>query len=216
MSTLLRSPSACASWTWELDGAAPRGPELLGSALSVAAGMSAVLRAHDLLVPESLEWDWFVYGSGGTGLVTRMSLLGPLDDEDLPRRVERSRPVGFPDASVGSILVLGSGTWIDATGEKHGEHRLVELTVAPDVPGVWAELAVFHDIWGPCDFHGAPHPDVERRNAPRLAAALRSLDALLHVPAEPGDPTYFGTAEGHGVKRPDVIDGRGPDLTDLL
>ncbi|MDX3588156.1 hypothetical protein [Streptomyces europaeiscabiei] len=213
MSTLLRSRSTCASWTWELDGFVPAG---LRSALSVAARMSAVLREHELLVPDSLEWDWFVYGSGGTGLITRLSLQGPIDDEDLPQRVERSRPAGFPDASVGSVLVVGSGTWIDATGEKRGEHRLVELTVAPDAPGIWAELAVFHDIWGPFDFRGEPHPDIERQNAPRLTAALRSLDALLGVPAEPGEPTYFGSAEGHGIKAPDVIAGRGPDLTDLL
>ncbi|MGW0841316.1 hypothetical protein ACWD26_14320 [Streptomyces sp. NPDC002787] len=82
-------------------------------------------------------------------------------------------PWAAPDAQVGSILVVGSGTWIDATEEKHREHRLVELTVAPDAPGIWVEPAVFHD-------------------------------------------TYFGIAEGHGIKAPDVLDGRGPDLTDLL
>jgi hypothetical protein len=118
--------------------------------------MSAVLREHELLVPDSLEWNWTVYGSGGTGLVTRMALQGPMDDEDVPRRIARSRPVGFPEASVGSVLVVGSGTWIDATGEKRGEHRLVELTVAPDAPGIWVELALHHDVWGPFDFRGAP------------------------------------------------------------
>lgn len=213
MSLLMRAPKECASWTWELDESAPSG---LDSALSVAARMCAVLREHELLVPDSLEWDWTVYGSGGTGLVTRMALQGPLDDEDVPRRIERSRPVGFPEASVGSVLVVGSGTWIDATGEKRGERRLVELTVAPDAPGIWAELALFHDVWGPFDFRGEPHPEVQRQNAPRLAAALQSLDAVLGVPAEPGEPTYFGSAEGHGIKPPDIIDGRGPDLTDLF
>lgn len=53
-------------------------------------------------------------------------------------------------------------------------------------------------------------------NAPRLAAALRGLDGLLGVAAEPGEPTYLGVAEGHGIKAPDIIDGPGPDLTDLL
>ncbi|MDX3863272.1 hypothetical protein [Streptomyces europaeiscabiei] len=66
-----------------------RRPEI---ALSVAARMSAVLREHELLVPDSLEWAWFVYGSGGTGLITRMLLQGPIDDEDVPPRVARSRP----------------------------------------------------------------------------------------------------------------------------
>ncbi|UUU37182.1 hypothetical protein JIX56_28525 [Streptomyces sp. CA-210063] len=210
----MRSPSESASWTWNLDDVEPPGLE---SALTVVARMSQVLREHGLLVPPfALEWDWFVYGSGGIGVTTRLSLRSPLADPELPAHVLAARPVGFPDASVGSILVVGSGTWIDAAGEKHREHRLVELTVAPDAPGIWAELAVFHDIWGPFDFRGLPHPDVEQRNAPRLAAALQSLDALLGVSAEPGDTTYFGSAEGHGIKAPEAIDGHGPDLTDLL
>jgi hypothetical protein len=214
ISTLLRSPSESASWTWNLDDVEPPGLE---SALAVAARMSHVLREHGLLVPPfALEWDWFVYGGGGIGVTTRLSLRGPLADPVLPAHVLAARPVGFPDAQVGSILVVGSGTWIDAAGEKRREHRLVELTVAPDAPGTWAELAVFHDIWGPFDFRGLPHPDIEKQNAPRLTAALQSLDATLGVSAEPGDPTYFGSAEGHGIKTPEVIDGRGPDLTDLL
>lgn len=213
MSLLMRAPKECASWTWDLEDVAPAGLE---SALSVAARVSAVLRRHDLLVPDSLEWDWFVYGTGGTGTSTRLALLGPIDDEEVRLRMERSRPVGIPDAQVGGILVSGSGTWIDAWGREHREHRLVELTVAPDAPGVWVELAVFHDVWGQFDFRGVPHPDVEKRNAPRLTAALQAVERELGVTAEPGEPTYFGRADGHGVAVPDVIDGRGPDLTDLL
>ncbi|MFK8848147.1 hypothetical protein [Streptomyces sp. Ac-502] len=53
-------------------------------------------------------------------------------------------------------------------------------------------------------------------NAPRLAAALRGLESLLGIEAEPGEPTYFGTSEKYGIKGPDIIDGLGPDLTDLL
>jgi hypothetical protein len=57
---------------------------------------------------------------------------------------------------------------------------------------------------------------VYEHNAPRLAAALRRLDDVLGVAAEPGEPTYFGVAEGYGIKAPDIIDGLGPDLTDLM
>lgn len=121
-STLLRSPAESASWTWNLDGVEPPGLE---SAPAVAARMSPVLREHGLLEPPfALEWDWFVYGSGGIGVTTRLSLRGPLDDAELPAQVLAARPVGFPDAQVGSILVMGSGTWIDAAGEKHRAHRL--------------------------------------------------------------------------------------------
>jgi hypothetical protein len=98
----------------------------------------------------------------------------------------------------------------------HCERDLVVLAVSPDSRHLWAEVAVFHDVWGYFDFAGTPHPDVQERNAPRLAAALRALDSLLGVVAEQGDPTYFGRAEGYGVETPDAIDGRGPDLTDLL
>lgn len=214
IATRHRAPRESASWTWDMGDVEPPG---LKSALAVAARMSQVLRKHGLLLPPlGLEWDWFVYGRGGMGITTRLSSLRSLDDPELPAHILAARPVDFPDAQVGSILVVGTGTWIDATGDRHQEHRLVELTVAPDAPGIWAELAVFHDIWGPFDFRGLPHPDVEKQNAPRLAAALQSLDALLGVAAEPGDPTYFGSAEGHGIKPPEVIDGRGPDLTDLL
>ncbi|MGW0556027.1 hypothetical protein ACWDZ6_17755 [Streptomyces sp. NPDC002926] len=214
MSTLMRAPQECASWVWELDEFATPGLE---SALMTAARMSAVLREHGLLEPGSLEWDWFVFGVGGLGLHTRLSLAGgPIDDAHLAQRVLQCRPVGFPDAQVSDILVSGSGTWVDAEGKHHREQRLVELTVSPDSIGLSAEVSVFHDIWGEFDFRGHPHPDVRKRNAPRLAAALQSLDSLLGVAAEPGEATYFGCAEGHAIQVPDVLDGRGPDLSDLL
>ncbi|MEU4497350.1 hypothetical protein AB0F96_28860 [Streptomyces sp. NPDC023998] len=214
MSILMRAPEECASWAWELDEFASPGLE---SALTTAARMSAVLREHGLLEPGSLEWDWFASGVGGLGVHTRLSLAGKsIYDADLAQRVLQCRPAGFPDAEVSDILVSGSGTWLDADGKHRRESRLVELTVSPDPIGLSAEVAVFHDIWGEFDFRGQPHPDVKKRNAPRLAASLQALDSLLGVAAEPGEPTYFGRAEGYGIQVPDVLDGRGPDLTDLL
>ncbi|MFI1283441.1 hypothetical protein ACH4U5_22305 [Streptomyces sp. NPDC020858] len=73
---------------------------------------------------------------------------------------------------------------------------------------------MYHDVWGTCDFRGEPHPATHANNAPRLASALQELDQVLGVAAEPGEPTYYGRAEGCGLGAPDVIDGRGPDLTD--
>lgn len=101
---------------------------------------------------------------------------------------------------MGGILVLGSGAWIDASGTGHNEYRLVELIVAPDEIGPLAELSVYHDVWARCDFRGEPHPAVHAHNAPRLASALRALDQLLGVAAEPGEPTYYGQAEGYGLR----------------
>ncbi|GAA0933536.1 hypothetical protein GCM10009549_57790 [Streptomyces thermoalcalitolerans] len=48
-----------------------------------------------------------------------------------------------------------------------------------------------------------------------MSAALRALEELLGTPAVPGDATYFGKAERYGPADPDLIDGRGPDLTDM-
>ncbi|MEV6583308.1 hypothetical protein AB0M92_34755 [Streptomyces sp. NPDC051582] len=126
------------------------------------------------------------------------------------------RPAGHPAAEIGGILVHGSGVWLDGDAKSRSEYRLIELLVSPDAIGPSAELSVYHDVWGPCDFRGLPHPAVEARNAPRLTAALRDIEALLGIGAEPGEATYFGRAEGYGLKAPDLVDGRGPDLTDSM
>ncbi|MFI1052958.1 hypothetical protein [Streptomyces griseoruber] len=213
MSILMRAPRECASWFWDLEDYAPPGLE---SALKTAAQMSAVLRKHDLLEPSNLEWSWFVPALGGAPARTRLQIMRPLDDEQLVQEVDKMRPVGYPEAVGGDLLVAGSGVWLDGRAAPRREYRLVELTVSPEPFGLSAEVSVFHDIWGPFDFRGSPHPEVHRNNAPRLAAALKELEALLGVPAEPGEATYFGTAVGYGVMEPDAVDGRGPDLTDQL
>lgn len=214
MPILMRAPKECGSWFWDLDDVTALGLE---SALESAARMSAVLREHELLEPVSLEWSWFEVGKGGLGIHSRMDVVGrSLDDAAIVEKARACRPVGYPAAEMSAILVVGSGMWLDAEGNRHREPRLVELTVSPDPIGSSAELSVYHDVWSPCDFRGRPHPVVYGHNAPRLAAALSGLDGLLGVAAETGEPTYFGVAKGHGIAAPDIIDGLGPDLTDLL
>ncbi|GHA03914.1 hypothetical protein GCM10010329_28040 [Streptomyces spiroverticillatus] len=212
MSKLLRTPRECASWEWELDDFAPPGLE---SALMTAARMSVPLREHGLLEPTALKWPWYVHGAGGIGLSTQLNFRGGFDVEKLAQQIRESRPIGFPEAQVGNITISGFGTWIDATGAENREYELVRISVDPDERSLSADLSVFHDIWGRFDFSGFPHPEVQERNAPRLASALQELDALLGK-ADPGEATYFGRAQGYGIGEPDVIDGRGPDLTDQL
>ncbi|GGO89368.1 hypothetical protein GCM10012280_32340 [Wenjunlia tyrosinilytica] len=214
MSTLMRAPRECGSWSWDLDGIASPG---LASALAVAARMAEVLAKHSLLVPSTIEYGWYIPGGGGIGITTTLCLSTQLGDPELVDGVLQSRPVGFQTAEVDDIRVLGSGLWVDADGQQHRESGLLELEVSPVPIGLTAEVAVFHDIWTWYDFSGRPHPEVQRRNAPRLAAALRALDSLLGTKAEPGEPTYFGAAEGYGVQAAEPsADGSGPDLTDRL
>ncbi|WP_330349795.1 hypothetical protein [Streptomyces sp. NBC_00582] len=213
MSALMRAPVECASWEWELDAFAQPG---LDSALMTAVRMSSLLRDHGLMEPDTLKWQWLVAGRGSVGVTTGLALRGKLNEAELAQRIQQCRPVGFPDAEIGALTMSGTGTWIDAGGTEHSEPDLVGLTVYADERHLAAEVAVFHDVWGYCDFGGVPHPDVQRRNAPRLAAALQELELMLGAAAEPGDPTYFGRAEGYGLEMPDLIDGLGPDLTDML
>jgi hypothetical protein len=213
MSRLMRAPEPCASWEWRLDHLMPPG---LDSAMTAAAQMSTVLQDRELLKPDSLEWHWLIPGTGGIGIVTRLPVVGQLAVSELTQRARQSQPVGFPDAEPGEISIVGSGVWFDTTGEKHSGDRLIELAVSPDSLHLSASIAVFHDIWGEFSFDGLPHPEVMKRNAPRLAAGIQAMEALLASKATPGDPTYFGRANGYGLERPDVINGRGPDLTDRL
>ncbi|MFG2336648.1 hypothetical protein [Streptomyces yangpuensis] len=208
---LMRAPKESGSWTWDLDDVAEPGLE---SMLVIAGRMSAVLEAHALLVPAALEWDWSIPGRGILNVSCRFDIRArPLGDPVLPARLRGCRPTGNPQAEIGGILVLGSGSWFDANGARHEEHRLVELLVTSNELGVWAEVSVFHDVWGQCDFRGDPHPIIHAQNAPRLASALRELDRVLGVAAEPGEPTFYGQPEGYGLAAPDIIDGVGPDLT---
>lgn len=213
MSMLMRAPRECASWFWDLESFAPPG---LPSALMAAARMASVLEKHELLKPAALEWFWIVPSLGGAVAKTRLQLMRPLDDESTARSIEELRPVAFPEAEFSGFLVAGPGVWLDGRGVRRREDRLVELTVSSEPFGLSADVSVFHDIWGPFDFSGAPHPEIQQQNALRLAAALQELDALLETPAEPGEPTYFGRAVGYGVGEPEESDGRGPDLTDRL
>jgi hypothetical protein len=113
----MRAPRECASWFWDLEDHAPPG---LRSALLTASKMVAVLRQHDLLEPRSVEWPWFMPGTGGAPAVTRLQLTGPLDREETLRRIQGMHPSGFPDAVGGDLLVAGPGIWLD----EHGRHAV--------------------------------------------------------------------------------------------
>lgn len=211
MSVLMRAPRECGSWFWEIDGAG----DGLGPALEKAARAAEVLGKSVLLKPLRIEYDWYVSGRGGIAVKTTLGLRRSLDDPELPALIRQTRPSGFPEAEVSSVRVLGSGVWFDATGSPRWEPGLVDLEVSPEGTDVTVEVSVHHDIWKFYDFFGLPHPELRDKNAPRLADALRHMEKAFGLPAETGEPTYFGVAEGYGIATPDASkDGKGPDLTD--
>ncbi|MFI1371422.1 hypothetical protein ACH4UY_05330 [Streptomyces longwoodensis] len=215
MPTLPRAPRERALWFWDLyDFDAPG----LESALSLAARMGEVLYRHALLTPVRLEYVWTVEGVGPTGITTTLDLSGTqLADPILPDRVRGSRPASHPTAEITDFDVLGTGTWIDADDRFRTEYRLVDVSVSTAPTGLSAELSVHHDIWGRYAFSGRPHLEVQRRNAPRLAAALKDLTDLLGGSPELGERTHFGMATIDGVAEPEADEnGWGPDVSGWL
>ncbi|WP_432587661.1 hypothetical protein ABVG11_20190 [Streptomyces sp. HD1123-B1] len=214
MTTLLRAPRECASWYWDLDEIVPPGIE---SALKAASNAVTVLRQFDLLTPVSLEYRWYVLDSGFTGVRSSLHGFTALDDPDLPGKLLASRPSGFPNAQISKVNVVGSGTWFDDEGKDRIEPQVVDLSVTTGRYGPSVTVSVHHDIWSWFDFSGRPHPEVQSRNAPRLANALCTLNSTFGVEAETGEPTYFGSAVGFGVSTPDADEnGMGPNLSDKL
>ncbi|MUL41403.1 hypothetical protein FZ103_09465 [Streptomonospora sp. PA3] len=159
-----------------------------------------------------------VPGQGATGITTSFAVLDePLGSGDVAQRAIGSRPVMFSDARVDLLHVHGSGVWIDEDSVERSEPRLVDLLIGLDPPhGAWAQIAVHHDVWTWFDFHGNPHRVVYENNAPRLEAALKSVEAELGVTAEAGDPTVFGCPEGYGIAPPEPDEEVGPDLSSRL
>ncbi|QQC89027.1 hypothetical protein [Streptomyces alfalfae] len=213
MSTLPRAKKECGSWFWDLDETAPSG---LDSALSVAARMVEVLDQFELLSPRGLECMWLALGKGFTGVMSTV-FIQSLVDPEIPHKLHGSRPAALPEAKFRDFKVIGSGVWYDAEGRPHREPRLVDVSVTTSSYGPTATVSAHHDIWSWFDFSGRPHPEVQSRNAPRLADALLGINSALGVEAETGEPTYFGHAVEFGISTPDADEhGLGPDLTDKL
>ena len=213
MSTLMRAKKECGSWFWDLNETVPSG---LDSALGVAARIIGVLDQFELLSPSGLECMWLAPGKGFTGVMSTVFIQN-LADPDIPNKLSGSRPAAFPEAKIRDFAVIGSGVWYDAEWRPRKEPRLVDLSVTTSSYGPTATVSVHHDVWSWFSFSGRPHPEVQSRNAPRLADALRGINSTLGVEAETGEPTYFGHAVDFGISTPDADEsGLGPDLTDKL
>ena len=200
MSLLMRSPKATATWTWVVEH--DEGSNALEVGCTTAMSIAQVLQDSDLLYLDSVDVDWFQFGTGHTGYRSRILHCRELTPTALADRVRGSQPVSRPESYPETLLLLGPGNWITPDGSRRGEPELVSVSVDVATEDTMVELSVHHDIWAENDFFGRPPPEVHDGNAPRLTRALRALEAKLGSEAEKGEPTYFGTAFHYGVAAP--------------
>ncbi|MDA2810518.1 hypothetical protein O4J56_07700 [Nocardiopsis sp. RSe5-2] len=219
MGGLLRAPEPAGSWEWFFDtGKVEAG---FADSLSMLAVVAGVIRRHGLLTVDAVEICWeYPRGRRRPRDWRTVPVCGAVDSSECAESLLATRPDSDP--AYAELLLLqahGSGTWIDAQGGAHTESDLLLVETMPLDEKVAVDVSVYHDIWAPHAFNGAPHPELHAANAPRLAAALKEIESTLQTPINPGEVTYFGAVEGYGIVEPepdDLDDGWDIDRTDQI
>ncbi|MDE3721855.1 MULTISPECIES: hypothetical protein [Nocardiopsis] len=188
-----------ASWSWEVNS--DDDDLTLADACDRLATAAHVLTDEGLCVPRTMKVSWLRAGEGYSGFASLMDIdpAAALTAPDMARDVPIGRPAGLPDAEPQSITLSGPGAWIDAQGREEREHDLVDATVYLAPWFLDITVGVRHSIWRRTDFSGRPHPQVYRRNAPRLARALEGIEKALDLETAPGEPTSYGVPDKYGI-----------------
>ncbi|MFJ7628279.1 hypothetical protein ACIQZN_17465 [Streptomyces sp. NPDC097595] len=115
-----------------------------------------------------------------------------------------ARAVREADALEGDLVVVirveCPGTWLEPGGS-HRAERLFAVQVE-----VWGgtllvtTLETYSDAWLTMDTRGREQPEVYALNAPRLAAALDGISALLGGPPEPGEENRYAAPSTSGFR----------------
>ncbi|WP_055589965.1 hypothetical protein [Peterkaempfera griseoplana] len=191
--------SPVARWTW--NSTAVTGDETadcVGAALSVLY----VLGANRLSGPvRRISVEVGRYGAPRSPLHSGVFELHGNALEENARRIVEEVHAATPRGPVGTVVTRMDcpGRWYDADGTEHREARLFGCGVLATDTFVAVDLVTYGDCWLPHDLTGRPQPEVHTANAPRLAAALDGLAALLHDRTEPDAPTRYGVPTPTGV-----------------
>ncbi|MDA0563781.1 hypothetical protein LG943_05485 [Streptomonospora sp. S1-112] len=214
MSLLTRSLKRTATWTWVVEH--DEGADGFAAGAPVVVNVARALGETGVFTVEDVETQWFQDGVGYLGIRTRLSGAAGLTPEDLVRRVWHTRPAAHEHAQPTILELRGTGYWIAADGTRRGEPDLFGVSFNVVDEDTMVELGVHHDIWAENDFAGRPHPEVHRRNAPRLEAVLLAVERALGVETEPDGATFLGTSFNYGVRAPSGANGRPLDVTERL
>ncbi|WP_030623081.1 hypothetical protein [Streptomyces sclerotialus] len=200
---MITSEDPVGDWTWELtpsdthEGRPAR-------AVEIAAAIWDILARHELAAPA---------GKGSFSVrsvpnardilvdVKDIAFEGkiPQPDTVLSRSVTQAEAVAQGDTLV-SFRVQCPGYWLES-GAKHRAEKLFVVQV-----DIWKSsllvvtLETYSDVWLTMDTREREQDDVHAENAPRLAAALESISALLDSSPAPGDPNRHATPTETGFE----------------
>ena len=184
------------------DGSTEEEPSVV---LDWCTAAAAVLESHDLLRVERVDFTgWIGPDPEGQTEARRSQTVVFLTrpgfraaefrtacEGELARLVKEVPGSRFSD----SLYVFGSGTVFNAEGKKV-HLPLVTWIHGSLLGGPYLQVRTQCDAFLPYTLLAEPQPEVYARNAPRLEAALREIEAVLGVPAEPEEVTRYAVADG--------------------
>lgn len=208
-----------ASWSFEDRDhiVTPLSRKSLDEMLALCQSAAEVLEAHDLLHATTVDisaWLRDVGGKMGYAASENGSTLtfrpGEVPARELAKRSDEL--MRLVEAEHGgfryprSFLIRGEGTVFDAAGTP------VPL---PDVMWIACGTADHHiltvgtqcDAWLPATLRAEPQPEVWRRNAPRLEAALRALEERLGLELEWDEVSRYAVNKGYHLVNHSAADG---------
>ncbi|MFC9943137.1 hypothetical protein [Streptomyces pratensis] len=201
---MITSEDPVGDWTWEIT---PRdtGAGRPARALEIALAIWGILARYELATP-SAKCSFSVRSMPDTRN-TLVEVHGfPLNREALQPGTKLSPAMTTAEeaADRGDILVTFRaqcpGVWI-ATGAKHRAEKLFVIQVDILKSSLIAvTLETYSDAWLTMDTRDREQLEVHADNAPRLAAALESISALLGCSPTPGDPNRHATPTETGFE----------------
>ncbi|MFI6687770.1 hypothetical protein [Streptomyces sp. NPDC050485] len=199
-------------WTWEVVPAS--GGVRPAQAADVAVEIWNILAERELAAPVG-KVDVSVRIAGDMRDV-RVDAVGmPLVPEPLAPGAAFATAVGQAESveedCVVTIRVECPGFWLEQGGKYRAEKLFAVQMVLWAGNSLMVTLETYSDAWLTVDTRDREQPEVHTLNAPRLAAALEKISALLGSAPDPGDENHYAKPTQDGFED---VRTEGPAYTD--
>ncbi|WP_329560090.1 hypothetical protein OG711_21555 [Streptomyces uncialis] len=187
---MITSRDPVGDWTWGIDPPADAGAVPPSRAAEIAFQVREILARYELAVPTG-KVDFQVRATSD-GRDTPVDAEGiAWEEAPLAPGTALSRIAARADELQEWFMVfLGlqcPGIWVES-GVKHRAEKLFSIYVYVLSGGsVVVTLSTYSDAWLTLDTREREQTDIHAANAPRLAAALADISALMGGPPDPGD-----------------------------